>query len=61
MKTILTLAIGFWLGRQIYLHHDKQTALKREARIKNRLTAFLKENGMSQTEIKASTEKIIGA
>ena len=28
MRTVITLAIGFWLGRQTYIKYDKQTALK---------------------------------
>jgi len=37
MKTILTLGVGFWLGRQLYINYDKRTALRKEAQLKARL------------------------
>ena len=61
MKTIITLAVGFWLGRQIYIKYDKGKAKEMEKGIKNRLQSFLKENGLGKTEVKETTEEIIGA
>jgi ribosomal protein S3 len=60
MKTILTLGVGFWLGRQIYVNYDKRTALKKEAQIKARLQKFLEDNDFSKTEIKKQSNRIIG-
>lgn len=60
MKTILTLGVGFWLGRQIYVNHDKRKALKREARLKARLQRFLEDNDFSKTESKAQSNRIVG-
>ena len=60
MRTVITLAIGFWLGRQIYIKHDKQTALKKEEQMKNRLKSFLENNGLTKSEVKETTEEIIG-
>ena len=60
MRTVITLAIGFWLGRQIYIKYDKQTALKKEEQIKNRLKSFLEDNGLTKREVKETTEEIIG-
>ncbi|WP_010520472.1 hypothetical protein [Aquimarina agarivorans] len=60
MKTILTLGVGFWLGRQLYINYDKQEALQREAKIKKRLTSFLETNGFSKAELKKYSNKIIG-
>lgn len=60
MKTILTLGVGFWLGRQIYVNYDKRTALKKEAQLKQRLTSFLEENDFSKTESKKHSNQIIG-
>jgi hypothetical protein len=60
MKTIITLAVGFWLGRQIYIKYDKEEAKKMEEGVKNRLQSFLKDNGLSKTEVKETTEDIIG-
>ena len=60
MKTIITLGVGFWLGRQLYINYDKQQALKKEAIIKKRLTSFLEENNFSKAELKKYATKIIG-
>ena len=60
MRTVITLAIGFWLGRQIYIKYDKQTTLKKEEKIKNRLKSFLEDNGLTKSEVKETTEEIIG-
>lgn len=60
MRTVITLTIGFWLGRQIYIKYDKQTALKKEEQIKNRLKSFLEDNGLTKSEVKETTEEIIG-
>ncbi len=60
MKTILTLGVGFWLGRQIYVNYDKRTALKKEAQLKARLRKFLEDNDFSKTESKKQSNRIIG-
>jgi len=60
MKTIITLAVGFWLGRQIYIKYDKEQAKEMEEGMKKRLQSFLKENGLTKTEVKETTEDIIG-
>jgi len=60
MKTILTLGVGFWLGRQIYVNYDKRTALKKEAQLKARLQKFLEDNNFSKTESKKQSNRIVG-
>jgi hypothetical protein len=60
MKTILTLGVGFWLGRQIYVNYDKRTALKKEAQLKVRLQKFLEDNDFSKTESKKQSNRIVG-
>jgi len=60
MKTILTLGVGFWLGRQIYINYDKRTALKKEAQLKARLQQFLEDNDFSKTESKKQSNRIVG-
>lgn len=60
MKTILTLGVGFWLGRQIYVNYDKRTALKKEAQLKARLQKFLEDNDFSKTESKKQSNRIVG-
>ena len=60
MRTIVSLAIGFWLGREIYIKYDKEEALKKEQAIKKRLKTFLEKNGLSQNEVKEETNEILG-
>lgn len=60
MKTILTLGVGFWLGRQIYINYDKRTALRKEAELKKRLLDFLEENDFSKAESKKHLNRIVG-
>ena len=60
MKTILTLSVGFWLGRQIYVNYDKRTALRKEAQLKARLQQFLEANNFSKTESKKQSNRIVG-
>lgn len=60
MKTILTLSVGFWLGRQLYINYDKKEALKREAQVKKRLVDFLETNRFSQSDTTKYVTKIIG-
>ena len=60
MRTILTLGVGFWLGRQMYVNYDKRTALKKEAALKARLQKFLEDNDFSKTESKKQSNRIVG-
>tara|TARA_R110002094_G_scaffold59622_1_gene70437 strand:+ start:148 stop:330 length:183 start_codon:yes stop_codon:yes gene_type:complete len=60
MKTILTLGVGFWLGRQIYINYDKRTALRKEAQLKKRLRDFLEDNDFTKTESKKHINRIVG-
>ena len=60
MKTILTLGVGFWLGRQIYINYDKRTALKKEAQLKARLKKFLEANDFTKTERDTYSKRILG-
>lgn len=60
MKTIITLGVGFWLGRQLYINYDKQEALKKETAIKKRLVSFLEEKQFSSAELKQYSKKILG-
>lgn len=60
MKTILTLSVGFWLGRQLYINYDKKEALKREVQVKKRLVDFLETNRFSKSDTTKYVTKIIG-
>lgn len=59
MKTVVTLAVGFWLGRQIYVRYDREKIKKKEERVKSRLEAFLKENGLNRTQVQTTIKEII--
>ncbi|MFY0689151.1 MAG: hypothetical protein JXQ90_18420 [Cyclobacteriaceae bacterium] len=59
MKTILSLAVGFWLGRQIYIQYDKEEALLKEKAVKKKMRAFLEENGFTKTEAKEQTSELL--
>ena len=61
MKTVITLAIGFFIGRQIYINYDKSEARKKEAAVKDRLKEFLQDNGLSQKEASQQSDKIVSA
>lgn len=60
MRTVITLAVGFWLGRSIYINYDRETAKKKEDAIKKRLKKVLSEYGLSSSEVKETTQEIIG-
>ena len=53
MRTILALAIGFWISRQLYLNYDKKKSQKREIQIRKQLLRLLKEQGMNEAEIES--------
>ena len=60
MRTIITLGIGFWMGRQLYINHDKRVARAREAKLKQRLMSLLKEKDPKQTQIEKQANKRLG-
>jgi hypothetical protein len=59
MKTVITLAIGFFIGRQIYINYDKNEARKKEAAVKDRLKQFLQDNGLNQHDANKESDKIL--
>ena len=60
MKTVITLGVGFWLGRQIYINYDKKTALKKEKEVKQRLVEFLEAQDFSKSDTIKFSNKILG-
>lgn len=60
MKTVLTLGIGFWLGRQIYINYDKKTARQKEEHLKKRLLSFLEDHKFSKSESTKHANNIMG-
>lgn len=61
MRTVLSLAVGFWLGRQIYIQYDKEEALRKEEIVKDRLKKYLEENGLTKAEAKEQTKDLLKA
>lgn len=59
MRTIITLAIGFYFGREIYLKHDKQKVMEKEEAIKQKLKSFLYDSGMTRAEAKETANEIV--
>ncbi len=60
MRSIMSLALGFWIARQIYINYDKEEAIRKEANMKNKLKKFLADRGLSLSEANKQTEEIIG-
>ena len=58
MKTVAALAVGFWLGRQLYINYDRQQAIQREAAVKRRLKNVLADFGISKTEIEQTIREV---
>ncbi|WP_232657144.1 hypothetical protein [Tenacibaculum maritimum] len=48
------------MGRQLYINHDKRVARAREAKLKQRLIAFLKEKDPNQTQIEKQANQLLG-
>ncbi|MEO9870354.1 MAG: hypothetical protein ABJQ69_03565 [Ekhidna sp.] len=60
MRSILSLALGFWIARQIYINYDKEAAIHKETQMKKKLKEFLADHGLSLTEADKQTKEIIG-
>ncbi len=60
MRTLISLAVGFWLGRKLYLQYDKEEALKKEQALKDRLKKVLEESGLTKTEAQEQTSELLG-
>ena len=59
MRTIITLGVGFWLGRQLYINHDKRVARARETRLKQRLVSFLKEKDLDLKNAQKQADQLL--
>ncbi|HEY9084024.1 MAG TPA: hypothetical protein VIN73_11870 [Vicingaceae bacterium] len=59
MRTVVTLAVGFWLARQLYVRYDREKINKKQQRVKSRLEAFLKENGLNPVQVDVAVKEII--
>ncbi|WP_025741901.1 hypothetical protein [Aquimarina pacifica] len=60
MKTfVFPFALGFLLGRYMYLNHTKKEALDREARIQQRLLDALEDLGLSERDSSITSTSIL--
>ena len=59
MRTIITLGVGFWLGRQLYINHDKRVARAKETRLKQRLISFLKEKDLDLKNAQKQADQLL--
>ena len=59
MKTVLVLAIGFWIGRQIYINFDQEEAKQKEAKLKEKLLQYFQKQGFSKKEASEKVEQFL--
>lgn len=59
MKTVIVLAIGFWIGRQIYVNFDKEEAKRKETKLRQRLIQLLQEQGFTKGEAALKTQQLL--
>ncbi|MEM9884333.1 MAG: hypothetical protein AAF849_00455 [Bacteroidota bacterium] len=57
MKTVLVLAIGFWIGRQIYINFDQEEARQKEAKLKEKLLQYFQKQGFSEKEANVKVQQ----
>ncbi len=60
MRTVISLAVGFWLGRQLYLNYDREAALQKERRAKEKLKNFLERHGWPKGEANVQAREVFG-
>ena len=58
-NTLISLCVGFLVGRHIYINYDKKQARQKETQIKNRLVETLKELGLSTREVNTQSQRIL--
>lgn len=59
MRTLLTLAVGFWIARELSTQYHKRLCIKIQFRQKRRLEAFLKEQEFTEDQIQHYTKAIL--
>lgn len=59
MKTVVTLGVGFWLGRQLYMNYDRKNTLRKERALKKRLSDFLEQQQFSEKDIEKIYHQIL--
>ncbi len=59
MRTLLTLAVGFWIARELSTQYHKRLCIEIQFRQKRRLEAFLKEQDFTEDQIQQYTKAIL--
>lgn len=61
MRTILILAVGVWIGREIYTTHAKNQVKEREVKIRKTLEKFIQEKlpTLTPAEVQKEVEGIL--
>ncbi len=61
MRTVIVLAVGIFLGRQLYLHCDSVKARQKEEAFKKKLTEVLQANGISKDDVEKHIQEALQA
>lgn len=61
MRTVLILAVGVWIGREIYTTLAKNQAKEREVKIRKALEKFIQDNlsTLEPKQVKTEIENIL--
>lgn len=59
MRTIITLAVGFWIAMEVSTQYEKRMCIQKQFRQKQRLEAFLKQKEHTKKEIRKITKTIL--
>lgn len=61
MRTVLILAVGVWIGREIYTTLAKNQAKEREVKIRKSLEKFIQDNlpTLEPKQVKTEIENIL--
>lgn len=59
MKTLISLAVGFWIAREISSRYHKRLCIQIQTRQKRKLEAYFKNQGFSERQIKEYTKSIL--
>jgi hypothetical protein len=62
MRTVLTLAVGVWIGREVFTTLAKNQARERELRTRKTLEKFIQDNlpDLKPKEVQREIETIMG-
>ncbi|EDP94673.1 hypothetical protein U8527_06925 [Kordia algicida OT-1] len=59
MRTLISIAVGFWIAREISSRYHKRLCTQIQLKQKRRLQAYFKDQGFSQRQIKEYTKSIL--